>query len=99
MSIYKVDGDYSKKFKDFVDGQDTNADALSSHKSDYTNPHQVSKSDVGLGNVTNDAQVAQTGGTMTGTLAMSGETAITFGGNYRMVYNDALDTLDIEVIS
>ena len=36
MSIYKVNGDYSEKFKDFVDGQDTNAGTLEAHLSDYT---------------------------------------------------------------
>lgn len=36
---------------------DTVRDYLNEHKADLNNPHQVSKEQVGLGNVTNDAQV------------------------------------------
>lgn len=36
---------------------DTVRDYLNEHKADTQNPHQVSKEQVGLGNVTNDAQV------------------------------------------
>ena len=32
---------------------------LGSHLSDYENPHQVDKSDVGLSNVTNDKQATK----------------------------------------
>ena len=39
MTVYKVSGDYAgNTFKQFVDGQDTNADVLETHKSDNT-PH------------------------------------------------------------
>ncbi len=43
-------------------------------------------------------KVDKSGDTITGTLAMSGETGITFGGKFKLVYNDTLTTLDIEVI-
>ena len=32
-------------------------DGINAHLSDYNNPHKVTKEQVGLGNVTNDAQV------------------------------------------
>jgi hypothetical protein len=41
---------------------------LQSHVDDKTNPHDVTKAQVGLGNVTNDRQVARAGDTMTGDL-------------------------------
>lgn len=48
-------------------GQVTALEANTSHKNTTSgNPHQVSKSDVGLGNVTNDAQIAKSIGAAAG---------------------------------
>lgn len=47
-----------------VDGRDVSADgtALDGHIADTANPHSVTKSQVGLGNVTNDAQLTRAAG-------------------------------------
>lgn len=52
-------------------GTNTHAQ-IDSHVASTSNPHAVTKSQVGLGNVTNDAQVPLAGGTMTGLLTLSG---------------------------
>jgi len=44
---------------------------LVAHMASTSNPHSVTKSQVGLGNVTNDAQLALAGGTMTGNIGFS----------------------------
>ena len=46
---------------------------IQAHISSTSNPHSVTKTQVGLGNVTNDAQVPLAGGTMTGFLTLSGD--------------------------
>lgn len=46
--------------------------AFSLHESNTSNPHSVTKAQVGLSNVTNDAQVKKAGDTMTGPLEIEG---------------------------
>lgn len=58
---------------------DTNKTDLSSHTGNSSNPHGVTKAQVGLGNVSNVAQMPLTGGAMMGNLSVnpsSGEAAI-----------------------
>ncbi|MFA9227987.1 MAG: capsid cement protein [Agathobacter rectalis] len=47
-----------------------NASSLSAHIADTANPHAVTKTQIGLSNVTNVAQVDKAGDTMTGNLIM-----------------------------
>lgn len=42
--------------------------AISNHLADFANPHAVTKTQVGLSNVTNDAQLPLSGGTMSGSI-------------------------------
>lgn len=52
-----------------LSGSGTNSHStIDSHLSNTSNPHSVSKSDVGLGNVTNDAQVIKSIGTAKGNI-------------------------------
>jgi hypothetical protein len=51
----------------------------SAHVADTGNPHSVTKSQVGLSNVTDDAQLPLAGGTMTGDLNMGSNNIITTG--------------------
>ena len=46
---------------------------IQAHISSTSNPHSVTKAQLGLGNVTNDAQVPLAGGTMTGFLTLSAD--------------------------
>lgn len=48
----------------------TVSSSLTTHETDTTNPHSVTKTQVGLSNVTNDTQLPLTGGTMSGDIAM-----------------------------
>lgn len=44
------------------------------------------------------SKVDKEGDSMSGTLAMSSESGITFGNKFKIAYNSTLTTLDIEVI-
>ena len=46
---------------------------IQAHIASTSNPHSTTKAQVGLSNVTNDAQVPLAGGTMTGALVLSGD--------------------------
>ena len=60
-------------------------DAVETHLSDYANPHGVTKTQVGLSNVTNDAQLPLSGGTMTGILYPQNNTDYTTGQARRII--------------
>jgi len=76
-----------------VDGVDVSAlgATVAGHVANASNPHAVTKSQVGLGNVTDDAQLPLAGGTMAGPIDMAGN-AIVDPGDVDGVDVSALET-------
>jgi len=71
---------------------ETNLDTLNSdfsnHANNVSNPHNVTKGQVGLGNVLNSEQVPKAGGTFTGHVSFSGAN-LTFEGSTSVVLQDS----------
>jgi hypothetical protein len=63
-----------------------NAADLATHKTDTTNPHAVTKAQVGLSNVTNAAQMPLTGGTFTGNVALGSSAFTPFSPSFLLSF-------------
>ena len=77
-AILKVIVDTVNKYAFILNADSNNylnsyLDACKAHRANVDNPHSVTKSQVGLGNVTNDKQMPIAGGTFTGAVTLNSD--------------------------
>lgn len=94
LEQFKTDTNTALAGKETPAGSQAKADVvqsnLTAHLADIANPHEVSKADVGLANVTNDKQLPIAGGIMTGVLTAQNNTSYTT----KQIRNITLSTAD-----
>lgn len=69
--------------------------ALTGHTGSTSNPHSVTKSQVGLSNVTNDAQLPLAGGTLTGALILAADPTVALGAATKQYVDGLVQGLDV----